>query len=154
MAFELRRATTADVAILATHRRALMEEIDNHDVATLGAHIGSYRGWLRSRLRSGSVAAWIASVDGTPAGSGLVFVLRHRPHPSDQTGLTPYLMGMYTDPAYRRQGIANAIVRAAMGWAKTAGYHAIVLHATDDGRKVYEDLGFKAGNEMWRSLEE
>jgi GNAT superfamily N-acetyltransferase len=151
--YDLREATASDIPTLVRHRRLLMEEIDSVDQAILDDHLRVYRGWLRSRLRSGSVVGWIASVGDVQVASGLVFVLRHRPHPSNPSGRTPYLMAMYTDPAHRRQGIASAIVRAATDWATKADFSYITLHATDMGIAVYEALGFARGErEMWRSL--
>ena len=152
--FELRRVEPTDLPTLLEHRRLFFEEFGNADAATLADHIRIFRRWLQPRLKSGSVVGWIATADGVPAGSGLVYVQSNRPHPWNRTGRSPYLMAMYTQPAHRRQGIATAIVRAALNCAKDAGFSSMTLHATDAGRPVYEALGFVRGGEMWRSLKD
>jgi hypothetical protein len=35
-----------------------------------------------------------------------------------------------------------------MEWAASSGLETLVLHASDDGRHLYERLGFVATNEM------
>jgi predicted N-acetyltransferase YhbS len=39
-------------------------------------------------------------------------------------------------------------VRAAVAWAAERGASGVVLHASADGRALYERLGFEATNEM------
>jgi len=40
------------------------------------------------------------------------------------------------------------LVEAALHWCKTNEVDLVILHASDDGRRLYESLGFRAGNEM------
>jgi hypothetical protein len=35
-----------------------------------------------------------------------------------------------------------------LGWLREQGFRSVSLHASDDGRHLYEELGFKATNEM------
>ena len=48
------------------------------------------------------------------------------------------------DPAFRRRGIATALVRAALDSLETDGVEAVKLDATPEGAPVYESLGFEA----------
>jgi GNAT superfamily N-acetyltransferase len=49
---------------------------------------------------------------------------------------------MYTDPAYRRQGIAMKTLALLIEDAKAKGITFISLEATDMGRPLYERYGF------------
>jgi len=51
-------------------------------------------------------------------------------------------MNMYTDPAYRRKGIAYRTLDLLVRDAKRLGVTAISLEATDMGRPLYEAYGF------------
>lgn len=55
------------------------------------------------------------------------------------------------DPAYRRRGIATALMDAALGYLRGKGMATIKLDATPLGRPVYERLGFVAESllERW-----
>ena len=64
--------------------------------------------------------------------------------PSGKIGL---LSGMYTDPRFRRQGIARTLLSKVVGAAKEAGCGAVHITASDMGTKLYDAFGFtKNGN--------
>ena len=49
---------------------------------------------------------------------------------------------MYTIPEYRRNGIASNIVGEIVKYGKSIGMLKIMLHALEDGKGVYKNLGF------------
>ena len=58
-------------------------------------------------------------------------------------------MNMYTNPEYRRQGIALHTLDLLVKDAKEQGVLQIALEATDMGRPLYERYGFvKMEDEM------
>jgi GNAT superfamily N-acetyltransferase len=57
-------------------------------------------------------------------------------------------MNVYTQPAYRRQGLARRIMLEILAWARGAGLGRAALHASGDGRSLYTGLGFQPTNEM------
>ena len=52
------------------------------------------------------------------------------------------IMNMYTNPAYRRKGIAYHTLEILVADAKNKGIDAISLEATEMGRPLYEKFGF------------
>ena len=65
-------------------------------------------------------------------------------HPS---GKRAHLMNVYTDPARRRQGVAFLMVSMLMDEAWKRGVTEISLDATEDGRPLYQKLGFRGSEE-------
>jgi GNAT superfamily N-acetyltransferase len=59
---------------------------------------------------------------------------------------------MYTEPEWRRRGLASRLVQEAVKWAKRDGYSEIRLHASSMGRRIYIRQGFKRTWEMKREL--
>jgi GNAT superfamily N-acetyltransferase len=53
------------------------------------------------------------------------------------------IFDMITLPKVQRQGIATTMMTHAMQHAQQKGYDVITLSASDEGRPVYEKLGFK-----------
>jgi GNAT superfamily N-acetyltransferase len=47
-----------------------------------------------------------------------------------------------TRPEFRRQGLAKQLMEATLALAEREGIHTLKLDATDDGRPLYESLGF------------
>lgn len=58
------------------------------------------------------------------------------------------VLNVYVDDAHRRRGIARRLMETLVAWAPGAGIVRLVLHASLDGRALYESLGFTASNEM------
>jgi hypothetical protein len=44
-------------------------------------------------------------------------------------------------------------MEAALDWGRTHGIRAVILHASSEGRPLYEKLGFRPTNEMRLMLE-
>ena len=55
---------------------------------------------------------------------------------------------MYVVAEFRRRGIAREIMGTRIDWCRAQGFHSVNLHASTDGRPLYEQLGFEATNEM------
>jgi hypothetical protein len=39
-------------------------------------------------------------------------------------------------------------MQTALDWCRANGIRAVILHSSDDGRKLYQALGFEPTNEM------
>jgi len=65
-----------------------------------------------------------------------------------ELGPEAIVLNVYVEPAWRRRGVADALMRAVLDGLAGRGIRRIVLHASDDGRRLYERLGFMPTNEM------
>ncbi|MCI4342937.1 MAG: GNAT family N-acetyltransferase [Thermoplasmata archaeon] len=146
--YRLRRALLEDLPVLLHHRVEMFRAIGHHTPDQLRSHAAPYGRWLRPRLRSGTIVAFVATEDGRPVGSGAIWFMPQQPRPGLSRAVTPYILSMYTDPDHQRQGIASAIVKELVRVARTSGAQRVTLHAADQGRPVYERLGFEPANEM------
>ena len=63
-------------------------------------------------------------------------------------GEEAYVLNVYTELAHRRRGIARQLTEHIVGWCRERGVARVALHASVDGRPLYEQLGFVATNEM------
>jgi GNAT superfamily N-acetyltransferase len=148
MPFRTRPATLRDLPILRRHRDGMFRDMGWTDERALRDADRAYARWARSRLKSGTFFAWLAfAPGGALAASGAVWLRDQQPGPRRGMPL-PYLLSMYTEPAFRRKGAAQAIVLAATRWAKTRGYPKFLLHASRMGRGLYAKLGWERSWEM------
>ena len=65
-----------------------------------------------------------------------------------ETGPEAIVLNIYVEPAWRRRGVAERLVRTLLAALAERGIRRIVLHASDEGRRLYERLGFVATSEM------
>lgn len=129
-------------------------EIRHYAPRELDEHDAVYRRWARRGLATGTFLARIVeTADGTAVGSGALWLMPMQPRPGPLgRGRMPYLLSMFTEPAYRGRGVARRIVRELLRWSRARGYGRVVLHASAAGRSVYARLGFRSGSEMRRTL--
>jgi len=150
----IRRADTADVDALAHHRVSMfraMGVLAEEDSDVL--RIASVE-YFRRAIASGEYLAWVAATNADPtiivAGAGLR-IDRILPRPGQRgicLGPDGMLLNVYTEPAWRGMGLASRLVREILDEARARQLERVNLHATDEGRRVYEKIGFVPTNEM------
>ena len=100
-------------------------------------------------LKDGSHTAYLVFNGEKLAGTGGVSYYRVMPTYHNPTGRKAYIMNMFTDPTYRRRGVARRTLDLLVRDAKSRGVTAIALEATEMGRPLYEKCGFvKMNGEM------
>ena len=145
----LRRATLDDAETIALHRRMMFRDMGYHDDALLDAMTEKFLPWIRAKMAAGDYLAWLAvsAQDIVVAGAGL-WLMDWPPHMLGSGALRGNILNVYTQPEFRHRGLARWLVEAALHWCKTNEVDLVILHASDDRRRLYESLGFRAGNEM------
>jgi ribosomal protein S18 acetylase RimI-like enzyme len=145
----IRRATVDDVGAIAAHRREMFFEMGYRDQAALASMIAAFRPWLTQKMISGDYLTWFAAgPDGAVvAGLGL-WLMDWPPHMIGPGARRGNILNVYTEPAFRRQGIARRLMEVALEWCGANGIRAVILHASQHGRSLYEKLGFESSNEM------
>jgi GNAT superfamily N-acetyltransferase len=154
----LRLATVADIPTLVSHRRGMFEDMYasqdvTRDPAGYAAMDEAYAVLLHYEIPAGSTRAWVIEDAGTIVASGALKFTDWLPRPDGQRRGLVYVHSVYTVPEHRRQGLARQILNAMIDYCRDNGWPRIILHASDMGRELYEDLGFKPTNEMRLVLE-
>lgn len=135
--------------LLVKHRLQMWVEIHPERFREIEASRNATRQWIENKLQEGKLVAFLARMDGGDmVGSGCLWLREEQPRPGVTRLEVPYLMSMYTEKEHRRFGVASRIVIAAIEWCKSHSYERIVLHASKDGKPVYEKLGFSVTDEM------
>ena len=63
-----------------------------------------------------------------------------------------FVNAVYVRPEYRRRGIGRVLMQSAIEWARRRGCSRLRLRTSDEGRALYESLGFQPGREMEKAL--
>lgn len=152
--FRVRVATAKDISTLVRQRHMMFEDMrprtaEEHEIGDR-----SYRKWALRKMKEGLLSCFIVTDSkGKVAGGGAVWLREVQPSPGRDARLTPYLLSVFTEPEFRRKGVATLLVREAEKWAGARGYSEINLHASEQGRKVYAKLGWKRTWEMETELQ-
>lgn len=151
----IRPATSEDLEVVLYHRRRMFEDMGFGDRQALDAMIAASTPLLRRGLADGTYRGWLVEAAGNRvvAGGGVI-LLHFQPHPRDPRPQRAWVVNMFTEPEHRRRGLARLLMQAILEWCRAEGMRDLYLHASDEGRALYESLGFKPTNEMRLTLQE
>ena len=135
------------------YKRLTEKELDNfidkriHQLREEGAKeeidlVPALKDYYQRHMAEGTFVSWIALDGNTMIGtSGMSFVEKP-PYFGCPSGKIGLLSRMYTDPDYRRKGIAKELLSRVIKDAKEYGCGTIQITASEMGVKLYTDFGF------------
>jgi GNAT superfamily N-acetyltransferase len=145
----IRRATVEEADVIALHRRSMFFDMGFRGDADLEAMTVAFLPWLRRRMEVGEYLAWFAVSPDQSVVAGLgLWLMDWAPHMVGPGVPRANILNVYTQPDHRRQGLARQLMDAALAWCRENGTRCIILHASHEGRPLYESLGFAPTNEM------
>lgn len=145
----IRPAGFGDLPHILHHRRAMFAEMGGADEDKLDRMQEASERYLREALPIGAYRAWMAETPGGQVVSGGGIAIVPWPgSPDFPAARRGWILGIYTEPEFRRRGIARRIMETIVEWCRTEGFAHVSLHASADGRLLYEKMGFRPTNEM------
>ncbi len=101
------------------------------------------RDFYQRHMADGTFVSWLAfDGDRIVGTSGMSFVEKP-PYFTCPTGRIGLLNSMFTDPDYRRRGIARGLLHRVVEEARNYGCGTVHVTASDMGVKLYTAYGFK-----------
>ena len=156
--FLVRRAAMDDAAIIARHRARMFEDMGEISRKMFDPFLAAAQVWTASALASGEYVGWLAMPRTNPdliaSGAG-VQLRRVPPHPfrppregEFAKGRHAIVLNVFTEPEWRKKGAAVLLMEEIIRWARDERLDELVLHASDQARRLYERMRFTATNEM------
>ncbi|MBO4903387.1 MAG: GNAT family N-acetyltransferase [Lachnospiraceae bacterium] len=99
--------------------------------------------FYRRNMAAGTYVSWLAFDGDKIVGTSGMSFAQKPPYFTCPSGKLGILSSMYTDPAYRRRGIAMELLDRVVKEAKAYGCGTIYITASNMGVKLYEAYGFK-----------
>ncbi|HXE90785.1 MAG TPA: GNAT family N-acetyltransferase [Terriglobales bacterium] len=148
-AIHIREATLDDAPEIMRQRRLMFRDMGFTDEAALDAMHATSQPYILAGLNNGGYRGWLAvAPDGRVMGGGGVVLHDWLTHPLNLNPQRAYVLNVYVYPEFRRQGVARRLMAAIVEWCRGQGFPVIWLHASDEGRPLYESMGFEPTNEM------
>ncbi|MFB7208971.1 GNAT family N-acetyltransferase [Streptomyces sp. NPDC056255] len=149
----VRQAVESDIAELVRLRAMLFDDLggDFFDPASGGDDwLQSLAVVLKEQLSAGAGAACgtdavrILVVDGGSglAACGIGTIEQRLPGPHLRNGRIGQVIGVVTDPGYRRRGHSRSIMRGLLDWFRERDVARVDLYASPEGEPLYRELGF------------
>lgn len=147
--YHLRLATAADAAVIAQQRAAMFRDYLKIPAADAAAIEAASEPLLAEMIGRGQYFAWLIELENRAVAGGGVLLRQLLPRPGGLDGShEAYILNVYTEPEHRRRGLARVVMSAIIDWCAAREIAVVSLHASDDGRPLYESLGFKSTSEM------
>jgi GNAT superfamily N-acetyltransferase len=147
--YKIRLATIDDAAIIARHRAAMFFDMGYFSVVETETIEANSLPFLREMLASGEYRGWLIEFEGQVVAGGGMMLRRLLPRlHSIAGGQEAYILNMYTDREHRRKNLARQLMQSMIDWCQENKIGRVSLHSSDEGRPLYESLGFGATNEM------
>lgn len=96
---------------------------------------------------NGNQTTFLAMDGGVAIGCATVCYIMVMPTYSHPTGKRAHVMNVYVREGYRKKGIAQMMMKEIVNDAIEKGITHINLDATEQGRPLYEKIGFKPTEE-------
>ena len=148
MNWTIRQATVGEIERLVDLRMAMFDAMDLLDEEVRERTRGDCLTYFEATLPSEAFRVWIIETDDTLVASIGLVVHSIPPSPFNRIGKEGYIMNLVTLPEWRRRGAARALLNHVLGVLRDEGIPAATLHASADGRSLYEELGFSVSGEL------
>lgn len=139
MEIEYRRLTENDLDTFIEMRiNQLREEGAKEDIDLVPA----LQDYYRRHMADGTFVSWLAVDEEKIIGTSGISFVEKPPYFGCPSGRLGLLSSMYTNPNYRRMGIARELLDRVIEEARQYGCGTIQITASDMGVKLYTAYGF------------
>lgn len=144
MAVTIRKAVLGEIEKLVRLRLDFLNgDWGGLDPETATAIESQLRTFLEEHIENNDFFAIIAEEDGELAATAFFCISTMPANPTFMSGVKGTVLNVFTYPKFRKRGIAKAVMTEVIEEAKRRKVSGISLSATEQGRGLYEKLGFE-----------
>ena len=140
-ALHMRPATVHYLDMILYHRRRMFQDMGEPERAS-PERLEAFGIWVEAQMAAGCFYTWLIEDDGRVVAGGSVRLMDAVPGYVGDVRPNAHILNVYTEPSYRRRGLARWLMQTMIDWSRDYGVQAITLKASADGRALYESLGF------------
>lgn len=104
------------------------------------------RDYYQRHMADDTFVSWLALDSGKIIGTSGMSIVEKPPYFGCPSGRIGLLSSMFTDKAYRRQGIAKELLSRVVNEARKRGCGTVQITASDMGVLLYTNFGFTKNN--------
>lgn len=108
--------------------------------------VPALRDYYQRHMADDTFVSWLAMDSGKIIGTSGMSIVEKPPYFGCPSGRIGLLSSMFTDKAYRRQGIAKELLSRVVNEARERGCGTVQITASDMGVLLYTNFGFTKNN--------
>lgn len=140
MQLTYRLATAQDTDALVSLR---VQQLSDEGAAITPTLAPALNDFYLQHLQAQTFLSWLALDGAQIVGTSGMSFTEKPPYAQNLTGRVGLLSSMYTLPAYRRLGIAKALLARIMEEARARGCGVVYISASEMGAPLYLSCGFQ-----------
>src|SRR6187402_2514608 len=141
--YRVRAATVQDASQIATHRARMFHDMGLLDETEIPLLRDASEPWFAGLIVDGGYVGWIVQHNDGVVGGGGMHLRTHGPMPGCfEAGQSAHIANVYIEPAHRRRGLADVLMKDMIAWAESQGIKELTLTASEQGQSLYRRLGF------------
>lgn len=148
----IRHATPEDALLITGQRHRMFADNGFATEAALSAADAQFEPWVRARLADGRYLGLLLEEGQMVLAGAGIFFADFPPHWMDPQPLRAYVPNVYTAPEHRGHGYTKTLMARIIQECRERGVPTVVLHASPQGRPVYQRLSFVPTDEMMLRL--
>jgi len=149
MGHTIRAATMADIPILLRHRRQMWWDMGRRDEAALDFMEHAANEYFHAAIADGSYLGFLAlGTRNEVIGGGGIVISSWPGALGQRQPKRAMILNLFVERQHRRRGVGHALMKEMIAWCRENEFASVSLHASDEGRALYEQLGFRPSNEM------
>lgn len=149
---EYDQANKADIKELVRLRIAYMlddfGQISEYEKTSMEMQLPGY---FERRLGK-ELIAFVARAEGRLVAAAYLLIIEKPANPFLPNGLEGEVLSVYTEEAYRGNGICSQLMQNLIAYGKAQGLCRINLMATEEGYPIYKKLGFEDKVQKYRDM--
>jgi GNAT superfamily N-acetyltransferase len=134
--YSFRKIVTTDAAIVTHHAHGWGKATDTDRAV--------YKEWVGSAIERGLYFGWLAMIERTVVAGAGAILFEGGPVLGTTSPIRARLVNVFTEPTHRRCGLSAHVCEMVLNELRERSVQSVALACTDDSRRVYEKLGFKA----------
>jgi GNAT superfamily N-acetyltransferase len=147
-ASQVRRATTADVPVLATLRFEFRSRRKT-PVEPPDEFLPRCIDWMRPRVADEAKwRVWVLELDGAIVGNIWLEIVEKLPNPNVERELHGYVTNFFVRPEHRNAGAGSRLLHAVLDECRRSNVDSVFLWPSERSRPLYERFGFTTPSDM------
>ena len=140
---QIREASIDDIDLLIRLRvDFLLEDNILQDVSEIDTFMKKLRDYFSKWITVKGFTAIVAEENDKVCSTAFLSIVERPPRTPNSSNLVGTIYNVYTYPQYRRKGIATKVLQSLLANAELLGVASVDLLATEEGKPLYEKLGF------------
>jgi GNAT superfamily N-acetyltransferase len=141
--YRMREIRADDFEMIARHRADMFRDMGQVSGEAHERLFSESKPWIAGLLANGAYVGRLIEGEGEVVAGGGIWLRETGPTPSClRVGKWAHLVNVYVEREHRRRGLAQWLVTELLEWCRANAMDHVTLGASDEGRPLYESLGF------------